>query len=44
MKKETSSTRQVFNYYGQLSVKSQDRLYREIIKYYRDEEMQRIDN
>jgi hypothetical protein len=44
VKKETSQVSKVFNYYGQLSIKYQDRLYQEILKYYRDEEMQKIDS
>ena len=38
-----SQIRKVFNYYSQLSIKSQERLYKEIVKYYQDEELQKID-
>lgn len=38
-----SQIRKVFNYYSQLSLKSKERLYKEIVKYYQDEELQKID-
>tara|TARA_R100000005_G_scaffold95913_1_gene79511 strand:+ start:999 stop:1133 length:135 start_codon:yes stop_codon:yes gene_type:complete len=38
-----SQIRKVFNYYAQLPVKYQENLYKEIVKYYQDEELQKID-
>ncbi len=38
-----SQTRKVFNYYAKLPVQSRERLYKEIVKYYQDEELQKID-